>query len=69
MVSESSMFVPSREIAQGMRSEEIGKFARTEYSEEDANWFLLGLRRAIAETFGVHKGKLCPHLLDGCPHN
>jgi len=69
MVAESSMFVSSQEFAQGARLEELREFARTEYSREEASWFLTQIRKAIAETFGVHKGRLCPHVVDDCPHN
>jgi hypothetical protein len=69
MVSESSMFVPSRGVAEHAEIEDLREFVRTEYPFEESGWFVGQIRKAIENAFGVHQGgRLCLHPGSECPH-
>ena len=68
MMTENSTIVNFTQEPDSSRMEELREFARTEYSDEEAGWFLTEIRRALASTFGVHGGKLCLHAAGRCPH-
>ena len=69
MMTENSRIVQVEQFDGSARLEELREFARTEYSKEEASWFLTEIRKKMAGWFDVHQGgRLCQHAETECPH-